>query len=86
MDDPKTKPPDKSPDKPDKTDKHSKDELLLMMERVDRDISALESQISSLEKKQVLYYNTFTFTFVYSLYIRPTSDSSGSKCIVHRFP
>ena len=31
----------------------SKEELLMMMEKVDRDIAAAESQISALEKKRV---------------------------------
>lgn len=31
----------------------SKEELLLMMEKVDRDIAAAETQISALQKKQV---------------------------------
>ena len=45
----------KPQDKPVKTEpsKPSKEELLLMMERVDRDISALETQIATLQKKQV---------------------------------
>lgn len=34
--------------------KPSKEELLQMMEKVDRDISALELQIANLQKKQVL--------------------------------
>lgn len=34
----------------------SKEELLMMMEKVDRDIAAAETQISALEKKQVCVY------------------------------
>ncbi len=46
------RPPTKTNSEPLKP-KPSKEELLLMMERVDRDISALENQITSLQKKQV---------------------------------
>ncbi len=31
----------------------SKEELLIMMDKVDRDIAAVETQISALQKKQV---------------------------------
>ncbi len=46
------------------TIKPSKEELLQMMEKVDRDISALENQIVSLQKKQVKFVeccHVFTF-------------------------
>lgn len=53
----------------------SKEELLMMMEKVDRDIAAAETQISVLEKKRVSFYK---YRVSLGSEIRPTRISKGS--------
>ena len=45
----------------------SKEELLMMMEKVDRDIVAAETQISALEKKKVCTYTMHMIRYGVSL-------------------
>lgn len=58
------KSPEKVPEKLSSPGRPSKEELLQMMERVDRDIAATEGQIAALQKKQVQKH-----IFVHSLHV-----------------